>query len=126
MKVRTLLIITAIIGIVFGCCFLVLPGMVLPLYGISADPDSILILRFFGGGLIGYLVLAWAARGAGPSDARQAILLSFLITFIIGLVLTLVGIFSGVLSGIAWIGIPVFLLLSLGFAYFRFLKPDAA
>ena len=125
MKVKTLFIITAFLGLITGIGFLFLSGFLLRTYGITSNPGAILLCRFFGGAILGQAIIAWAASHAPDSPLKQACLMCFLVNFSIGTVITLVGLLSGILSSIAWSGVVIFLLLTLAFAYFRFAKTNA-
>lgn len=122
MKLSTWMIITAILGLVFGLGYLLMPSTLLDIYGIDSNPSTLLAARFFGGSVVGWGVLAWFARGTAESAARSAITLSLFVTFFIGLVLTLMGVVSGVFNVYGWLTAALFLIFALAHGYYRFIK----
>lgn len=124
MKVKSLFIITAVLGLIFGIGFLFFSSTILNWYGVSVLPGTILLCRFFGGAILGQAIIAWAASKAAPSTLKLACTLCFFVSFLIGTVLSLIGVTTGILNPIAWPGVVIFLLLTLGFLFFRFIKPE--
>lgn len=122
MKFNTWMMISAALGVIFGLGYLFLPATLLGIYGMTVNPGSVLAARFFGGSVLGWGVLAWFAREARESVARDAITLSLFIMFSIALVLSIVGVTSGVFNVFGWVSAGIFLILGGVFAYFRFIK----
>lgn len=96
MKLDTLLSITAFYLAIIGLGFIFAPATI----GIGAVPPDappalIAYLRMFGPPLLGIAVLNWTARNAGPSPARNAIILGNIVGFGIGPFLDVWGLFSG-------------------------------
>jgi hypothetical protein len=123
MKLKTLLIINAVIAAVFGIAFVLVPSQVGSLYGVEATAALDYMGRLFGAALIGYAVLSWSARNANESTARTAIVLALLIGNGVGFVVALIGQINQVPNALGWSTVVVYLLLALGFAYFQFVKP---
>jgi hypothetical protein len=82
--------------------------------------------QLFGAALIGFAVLTWAARNATDSDAGRAILLALCVGDAIGFVVALVGQLGGVVNTLGWSTVAIYLVLALGFGYFRFGKQAVA
>ena len=125
MKIQTLFLFTAIIGLVFGLGYLLMPGMMFSFFGITDDVNNMLIGRFFGAGIFCQFILAWYSRNLEKSSARNVIVLFFFLNFSFGTVLTLIGVFSGLLSAAGWIGAGMFIILAVAFGYNRFVKSGA-
>ncbi len=123
MKVKTLLVLTALFGFVFGIAYLLLPKYLLDFFGVDYNDSVIMTARFFGGAVLGFGVLAWSARNAGDSDTRRAIKLAIFVTCLIGLVLSILSVISGFFNVFGWIPIAFFVVLTGAFGYFRFVKP---
>ena len=126
MKFSTLLIINAIVALVFGIGFLLVPAFVLTLYGVSPGPGVNIVGQFLGVEFIALGLLSWFARYEQDSSAQQPIILAFLISDVIGLIISLIGTFTGVLNAFGWSAVVIYLFFSLGFAYFQFMKPGTA
>ena len=122
MKLSVLFIITAIIAIVFGVVFVIIPGPVYSLYGIESNMMLNYMGQLFGAALIAVGLIAWGSRNAADSDARKAIIFSFFIADTIGFVIALIGQLNKVVNAIGWTTVVIYFLLALGFAIFQFSK----
>ena len=126
MKLKDLFTIAAVIAMVFGLIFLIIPTQSYSVYGIESNAVLDYMGRLFGAALIAIGLISWRSRGAADSDARKAIVLSFFVADGIGFIVALIGQLNGVVNALGWITVVIYLLLSLGFAYFQFLKPESA
>jgi hypothetical protein len=126
MKLKTLMIINAIVAIVFGVTFVIVPAQAYSLYDITANEQLVYMGQLFGAALIGFALLTWMARNATDSDARRAIVLALFIANGIGFVVALIGQLSNVVNALGWSTVAIYLLLALGFGYFQFFKPASS
>ena len=126
MRLSSFLILSAILALVFGIGFVLVPGTMGTLYGMTPGPDVNLAGQFFGVELIAVGLLCWLARAVSDSAAQHAMILAFLIADVIGLIVSLMGTLSGVFNAVGWSAVVIYLLLSLGYAYFQFMKPSAS
>jgi len=126
MKLKTLFIINAVIAIVYGICFALVPSRVLLIYGLVAGPAETLLGQFFGVALIGIGLITWLARNVTDANARGAIVLALLISDIIGVIVSLIGTVTGVMNVFGWSAVIIYLFFTIGFTYFRFRKPTTA
>lgn len=117
MKVKTLLVLTALFGAAFGLAYLFIPKILLDFFGVDYGDAAVMTARFFGGAIFGYGVLAWTARNAEGSPTRRAIKLGILVTCLIGLVLSIIGTITGFFAANGWIPIAFFVLITIAFAY---------
>ena len=60
MKIKTLMIITAVITLLFGLAFLFIPEKFIELYGDTVSAPMKYIGQLFGAALIGFAVLTWS------------------------------------------------------------------
>ena len=125
MKLSALMVINTIVCLVFGVAFAVIPWQVFALYGVEPSLQLNYMGQLFGAALLAFAILTWSARKADDSDARKAILLALFIGDVIGLVVALLGQFSGVVNAMGWSTVVIYLLLAIGFGYFRFAKSSA-
>jgi len=123
MKLRSLLIINAIIALVYGISFELIPAKVLFIYGVTQGPAESLMGQYFGVALIAIGLLAWLARDVTDSKAQHAIILAMMVSNVIGVIVSVLGTISGVMSVVGWTAVGIYLLLALGYAYFQFIKP---
>lgn len=126
MRLNMLLVVSAAIAAVFGAVFVVVPGPVAAIYGITLDKAGMLAAQLFGGALIGFAVLNWFARDVTDPTGRQAVVLSNLVGDTVGFVVILLGQLSGIVNTLGWATVALNLLLALGFAYFQFMGPRRA
>ncbi|MEN8193292.1 MAG: hypothetical protein ABFS12_10780 [Bacteroidota bacterium] len=127
MKLKALLIFNAIVAIVFGVVFVIIPSQVYSLYDPGTDaPTDILnyMGQLFGVALISIGLITWSARNSADSEARQAIIFALFIANCIGFVVTLIGQINCVVNVLGWSTVAIYFLLALGFGYFQFSKKN--
>ena len=129
MKLKTLMIINAIVAIVFGVVFVMIPSQVLSLYG-HGTGEVLDILNYmgqlFGVALIAIGLLTWTARNSDDSEARKAIVFALFVSDCIGFVVTLIGQINCVVNALGWSTVAIYFLLALGFGYFHFSKKSSS
>ena len=118
MKLKTLMIIKAIVCLVFGPLFLFFPAWLLNLIGTSYGPGAALTARLYGATVIGNMLLTWIARDASKSIARKAIIIHLFVYDAIGLIATLMIQLSGGLNSLGWGIVLGYFFLTIGFGYF--------
>ena len=120
MKLSVLFIITAIIAILFGVVFVIIPGPVYSVYGIESNMMLNYMGQLFGAALIAIGLISWRSRNAADSDARKAIIFSFFIANTIGFVVALIAQLNEVVNAVGLTTVAIYFLLALGFAIFQF------
>ena len=125
MKLSNFLVVKAVISLVFGIVFALVPAVAMSLYGITLDPAGIMMTRFLGACLIGIGLICWLDRDADPK-ALQGITLALCIGDTVGFLVALVSQLSGLANALGWVNVVIWLLLALGLGYFRFLKPSTS
>jgi hypothetical protein len=123
MKLRSLLIVNAIILGCSGIWALLLPSSVLSLYGVESGPAVQLMARYAGLGSLVIALVAWFSRNVMDLKAQRAIILAFLITYVIAVIVSVIGTISGTMK-IGWAVVGLYLLFALGYAYILLLKKD--
>jgi len=126
MNLKTLLVFNAIVALVYGVGFVLVPATVLTLYGATVSPSANLVGQLFGVTLIGIGLICWLARNVTDPGAQRAIVLAQLIATVIGVIVAVMGTISGVMNAVGWSAVVIYLLLALGYAYFQFAKPSAS
>ena len=124
MKLSTLFTVASVVGLVFGLLTLLIPEQTMAMYGVELTAPGVFVARLFGTTLFAVGVLGWQVRFAAPSGARDAIVTSLLVMDVIGFVVSLMGQLSGEFNALGWSTVALYLLLALGFAYFRFMAPS--
>lgn len=126
MKLKTLLVFNAIVALVYGVGFVLVPATVLTLYGATVSPSANLVGQLFGVTLIGVGLICWLARNVTDPGSQRAIVLAQLIATVIGAIVAVMGTISGVANAVGWSAVVIYLLLALGYAYFQFAKLSAS
>jgi hypothetical protein len=125
MNLKNLFLIAAIVSVVFGALFVLLPEQTLAQYGISMMTKAhILIGRLFGAALLSVGIVAWFARFMG-AEAQDGIMLAIIVGNGVGFIVTLLAQLDGVVNNLGWSTVAIYLLLGLGFVYFKYLKPSS-
>lgn len=117
------MLIKAVIVILFGIGFVLIPGPVLSLYGVTLDTVGAYMTRLFGASFVLLGLLLWSARRDSGSLALQAIVRAVFIGDVIGFVVSLLGQLASVLNGLGWFVVALYFLLALGFGYFQMAHP---
>lgn len=123
MKLTGLFTFTAIATIIFGIFSVLVPNMMITLFGTELNPAGALMMQFGGAWLIGIGLLAWFVRNASSSDTRRAIVTAYFICFTIGFIVSLIGQINNVLNALGWSTVLLNLVLAVGFGYFRVKSP---
>lgn len=118
MKLKTLLIIKAIVCLCFGIPILLVPHFIYSIFGASLADGGAFAAREYGAAMIGILMLTWFARNSEASDTRWAIVLALCVYDAIGFVVSLIYVLSGILNSLGWLVVVLYLFLALGFGYF--------
>ena len=123
MKLRTLLIITAVVSGLFGIAMVLFPDQLHSTYG---SPEGALSydMQLWGSALITIAVISWMSRNVAL-EAQKVIVLALFIGNVIAFVLALLGQINHVLNAFGWSNVVIYLLLALGYGYFQFLKPTS-
>lgn len=125
MTLKLLFTINAVAASLFGLGFLLVPAPLLALYGLSPDPNLIYLARLLGGAVLGYGIVTWMARPADASPARRAIVFGYFVGFAASLVAALMGQLAGVVNAWGWSTVALYVLFTLGYGYFHFVKPTS-
>jgi len=109
--------IVAIIGILFGIAFVLVPAQVGVIYGVTPNPAAILDSRFFGSALLAWGVIVWMARDFREDAAIRGVLIGSIVGDIVGGAVNIWGTIQGLLNGLAWTTTILYILLLLGAIY---------
>lgn len=118
MKLKTFLLISAVLGMVLGLGFFFAPAKVMSTFGVSASEAHQHTARNFGSAVIGLAVISWFAKSVKDSIARRAIVLGLFIYFIFGSISIISFQLQGNVNSFGWIIIVLHVILALGFGYY--------
>jgi hypothetical protein len=125
MKLRTVLILNAVVLGLSGLSALLIPEKVMSMYGVDANSAVLLMSQYAGLGSIGIGLVAWFSRNIDFSQAHRSLIPALLITHIIGTIISILGTLSGIMK-IGWPVVGVYFIFSLGYFYFQFLKTKSS
>jgi hypothetical protein len=114
--------IAGVLGLVFGVPFVLAPALFVSFYGVKLEGGGLIIAQLFGAALIEVGLIVLLARNVTASDAQQAITLGGLVGSVIGFSVALLGQLAGLANALGWSTVVIYLLLAVGFGYFRFMK----
>jgi hypothetical protein len=123
MRLRTLLLIGGLLGLVFGIGFLLGPRPMLTLYGVSADPPVVLLARFFGAALVQVGLVFYLIRDVGDPKTQRGVVIGSFIGSVAGLVVALTGQFWGLVNQFGWSTVAIYALLTFGYGSIMFGRP---
>ena len=84
MTVKLYLTITAILAVLYGLGFVLVPGSMVALYGGPPEPHVTLNIQFFGSALLALAVIAWFAKDFRDRDAARGVLIGIVVTDVVG------------------------------------------
>lgn len=126
MSYKLLFALSAIVAVVCGLGFLIVPDRALALLGTTEQYVSTMFAaRFFGFALFGLGLVLWFAKDVTDANIQKNLGIANLVVAVVGLALSLYATMAGnaVIRTNVWIPIVVFLLGGLGYGFMIFLKP---
>jgi hypothetical protein len=118
MNAKQYLTITAVLAVIYGIGFLVIPGRLLILYGTpDPDPHIVLTAQYFGVALLSLGLIVWFVRNCADNATIRGVLIASVIGDVVGLLLTLWGIMQGTLNASGWSTVVIYGLLAIGALY---------
>jgi hypothetical protein len=118
MTIRVFLSIIAVLGVVHGIAFIVVPEQVAASYGLVASPSSVLTARLFGGALLAWCAILWAARSFRDEGAVRSVLIATCFAEAVSLVVVIAGTLAGTMNAMGWVAVLIYLFGAVGCVYF--------
>jgi hypothetical protein len=126
MKLSSWMAAKAIVVVIFGIGFVLVPVGLGSVFGLSLNPSGALMAQLFGAAFILESIVLWLPRKESLSHAAvRAIVTAVVISNAIGFVVTLLASLSGVWNALGWLPVLLYLVFGLAFAYFLFSRPPA-
>jgi len=125
MKIKNLMIIKAIVCIGFGIPMVLIPAKLMSLYGLTLDPNGMVMARLYGGALLGNFLLTWFCKDDPGSITLRAAILYLFVYDGINFIVTLIAVVSGIMSAFGWSAVGIYLFFTIGYGYFQFTKSDS-
>lgn len=118
MKLKTLILIMALLSLLWGAGFILLPTSMWSMYGLSLDSNGIYVSRELGAIFFMLGAILWFARNDPGVQARRAVATGLFVGNLLGCVVTLIGQFTTGVNVMGWVGAVMYALLALGFGYY--------
>ena len=122
MKLKTLIVIMALLSLVWGAGFILVPAFFWSLYGLTLDAGGLYMSRQLGVVFFMLGIILWLARKETSPVALRSMTIGLFCGNALGFVVALMGQFSAQISMLGWVGIVSYFLLAAGFGYYL-LKP---
>ncbi len=123
MKLSNWMAAKAIVEVIFGVGFVLMPGTVASVYGMTLDPAGALMAQLFGVAFIFGSMVLWLARNEPAGDAAvRGIILAVVVSNTLGFLVCLFATLSGVWNALGWLSVALYLVFGLAFASFLFGK----
>jgi len=125
MKHKTLFSLGAIVLIIYGLLWLILPAVGLNMYGhnvVATDLASI-IARYWGSAFVGLAIILWLSRDAdAESVGVKAVISGGFVMCVTGFVVGLIDKFFGNPNAMIWVTVALYGLFSIWFGMLLFKK----
>jgi hypothetical protein len=117
MTIKTFFAIIAVLALVHGVGFVLVPELVAAGYGMATSASTLLMSRLFGAALLGLGLIFWFTRD-GSSESVRSVLIATIIGNTVGLVVVIMGTMAGTLNAMGWVAVLIYLFGAAGSAYF--------
>jgi len=117
-KLRRFLGIAAIITVLNGVSYTLVPGALLPSYGIEPTIGAALGFRFLGAALLTFGLILWFLRLTHDWTAQRGLLIGASVGNIVGVIISLWATLTGVMNSAGWLFVVTYGVLLLGYLYF--------
>jgi hypothetical protein len=116
-RLKRFLALAAIITLINGVLYTLVPGALLPNYGIQVTSGAVLGFRLFGASLLTFGLILWFQRDAREWVARRGLLIGASVGNIAGLIVSGWATINGVMNGAGWLFVATYGLLLLGYLW---------
>lgn len=117
MTVKTFFVIIAVLALVHGVGFVLVPEQVAAGYGMATSAPTLLMSRFFGAALVGLALIFWFAR-EGSADFTRSVFIATIVGNVLGLIVAVTGTSAGTLNAMGWFAAAIYLFGAAGSGYF--------
>ncbi|MBT8180628.1 MAG: hypothetical protein KJO53_03465 [Eudoraea sp.] len=118
MKLKTFISIHSILLFLFGLGFLLVPAMMLTVYGTSTNSTGLLTARVFGICTIQLSLILWSCRNELGSRILKTLIILLFFGNVLAFTLALHAQISGIFNSLGWTNVALYLLFAFGYGYF--------
>ena len=113
----------AVVEIIFGIGFVLMPTTVASVFGMDLSPSGALMAQLFGAAFICEGIVLWFAKGGAISEKPvRGLVIGVVVSNAIGFIVCLLATLAGVWNALGWLSVALYLVFGLAFAYFLFKK----
>ncbi len=125
-RLKWLFAFNAIAAAIYAVPAILVPGLLFSVYGMApSTAGGQFVMQLFGSTLAGEAIIAWGLRDIGPGPTRRVATLAFFVEAVIGLAASLIAQLNGVMNVPGWGVVALAAIFTLGYGYYRFVRPDA-
>jgi uncharacterized membrane protein YfcA len=117
MSAKLYLTIAAVIAILYGIAFVVIPAEMLQPYGMLPEPHVILAIRLLGSAFLSFGLILWFARDFQDWSAVRGVLIGTVVGDAIGGLVIAWDTIQGTVNTLGWANVVLYALLVLGALY---------
>jgi uncharacterized protein YjeT (DUF2065 family) len=121
MTIKTFFMILAVLAVVHGIGFVLVPDQVASAYGVATSASSRLMAQLFGGALLAWGAIVWFARDFS-GDAVRGVLIGTVIGNVVSLIVAAMGTLAGTMNSMGWVAVAIYLFSAAGCTYFLAVK----
>lgn len=121
MSLKLWMILKAIVVVVFGIGFVVVPVLLGSVFGLNLDKQGALMAQLFGAAFLFEAIVLWLGKNF-PWPEAQKIVIGVTLSNAIGFIVTLIATLNGVWNALGWLPVGLYLVFGLVFAFFWFIK----
>jgi hypothetical protein len=119
-KIRMLLSVGAVVGLTFGIALLLVPALLLSVYGLSTDSTGLLLARLAGVEFVGFNLATWIARESDPrtaGSAARAVIRGHLVSETVGAVVSALAVWQGLGNPLLLSVVAIYAAFAAGFLW---------
>jgi hypothetical protein len=118
-NMRALFTVNAVIQFLFGAGFLLVPALVLGIFGAQTDATGLTLARVAGGAIISLGLISWLGKDIELPAAQDAIGWGFTLAHFVAGVLCVISILAGTFNALTWSSVVMDALLVAAFVWVR-------
>jgi hypothetical protein len=126
MTMRTVAIVSAALGALFGLAALLVPAQFVALFDVELPEAGLLVTRLFGVGLLAVAVIDWFARdalpGTGQPGTEQGIVIANVLSLTLTFILVVAATLAGTVNALGWANAGLLAVIAVAWLYFGLLQ----
>jgi uncharacterized protein YjeT (DUF2065 family) len=117
MTIKTFFMILAILAVIHGIGFVLVPDQIASAYGVATSASTRLMAQLFGGALLAWGLIVWFAKDF-PSEAVRGVLIGTCVADAVSFIVAAMATLAGTMNAMGWIAVLIYLFSGVGCGYF--------